>query len=349
MSRRRAAWGAWCTVIGAIATTLVTADVAGQTPIDAALSGLADGAVAFSYEGRPGVCGDGAGLVGLRRAEPANEVAPEPRLLLIEQRDGHVSTFTGRSSRDDDCVPGVVRVEIGAEGGQIVRIRTRVGGASAGARVRDLGAVSPADAAAYLYRVGAVTERERLGRAALVAAFLAAGVDPVPPLEAIARSVDRPIERRRHAAFWLAMEPGTRSLAALERLLEAVSEPALREHVVFAIAQHDDERKGPVLRGIALTEQSAKVRRAAFFWLGQSGNADDGRWLRDSYDRLSDRELKRHLIFVLSQRRETEAADKLMTIARSDTDARLRQQALFWLAQVDGERAERLIRELLRR
>jgi HEAT repeat protein len=57
--------------------------------------------------------------------------------------------------------------------------------------------------------------------------------------------------------------------------------------------------------------------------------------------------MKEQLIFVYSQRKDAQAVDKLMDIARRDTDPDLRRKAVFWLGQSRDPRAAQLLIELI--
>jgi HEAT repeat protein len=58
--------------------------------------------------------------------------------------------------------------------------------------------------------------------------------------------------------------------------------------------------------------------------------------------------LRRKAVFLVAQKRSTEAADILMKAAESDPDAEVREQAVFWLGQVDSERATTLLEQILK-
>ena len=45
--------------------------------------------------------------------------------------------------------------------------------------------------------------------------------------------------------------------------------------------------------------------------------------------------LRRKAVFLVSQKRGAEAADILMATAKNDPDSETREQAVFWLGQVD--------------
>jgi hypothetical protein len=50
-----------------------------------------------------------------------------------------------------------------------------------------------------------------------------------------------------------------------------------------------------------------------------------------------------------TQRRETEATDTLIAIARSDSNPKLRERAMFWLSQRNDPRVTQLMLEILER
>jgi HEAT repeat protein len=64
---------------------------------------------------------------------------------------------------------------------------------------------------------------------------------------------------------------------------------------------------------------------------------------------LPEAALRSHYTFVLSQRRDREALDKLIDVAQHDTNRDVRRQALFWLGQSKDPRALAFIRDLVTR
>ncbi len=65
------------------------------------------------------------------------------------------------------------------------------------------------------------------------------------------------------------------------------------------------------------------------------------------YDRLEEQDLREHAVFVLSQREEDAATDKLVSIARTDPDRELRKRALFWLGQKRDPEVTRIIADMV--
>jgi hypothetical protein len=62
---------------------------------------------------------------------------------------------------------------------------------------------------------------------------------------------------------------------------------------------------------------------------------------------MPNRELKKHLIFVYSQRNERAAVDRLMQIARTERDVELKKKAVFWLSQMNDPRVAEFLASLL--
>jgi HEAT repeat protein len=65
------------------------------------------------------------------------------------------------------------------------------------------------------------------------------------------------------------------------------------------------------------------------------------------YATVSDRQLREQLINVYGQRREPEATDKLLDIAKNDTDYNLRRQAISALTRKNDPRATKLLLEII--
>ena len=92
--------------------------------------------------------------------------------------------------------------------------------------------------------------------------------------------------------------------------------------------------------------ESIERRKTALFWAGQRDQMPTAN-LDELYRTMDDREMREQVIFVLSQRDETEAVDVLMNIARNETDRELRKKAIFWLGQSDDPRVPDFLLELI--
>ena len=65
------------------------------------------------------------------------------------------------------------------------------------------------------------------------------------------------------------------------------------------------------------------------------------------YTSLKDQELKEQTIFALSQLKDPGALDRLVEIAKKDSDPEMRKKALFWLGQLHDPRVAGVIEQML--
>ncbi len=157
---------------------------------------------------------------------------------------------------------------------------------------------------------------------------------------------DVPQELRENAIFWLGQSPGGGEY--LIELYSTADTDALKEKIIFGVSQSGTGADGDWLLERALDEsESIAIRKNALFWSGQIGM--DVSRLAGLYLSVGDREMKEQVIFALSQSPdEGEAADQLVEIARSEEDADLKRNAIFWLGQIDDPRAAEFLLELIR-
>lgn len=167
-------------------------------------------------------------------------------------------------------------------------------------------------------------------------------------LSAYAEDNRQPDDLRGKAIFWLGQRKGTERFDYLRGLYTRLDSEDLKDKVIFAMSQQKDEASMKWLVDLALnSREPMEMRKKALFWAGQSGNSVAS--LTSMYDRMREQELKEHMVFVLSQRREQAAVDKLMSIARSDPDRDLRKKAMFWLGQSRDPRVSAFLADIITR
>jgi HEAT repeat protein len=159
-----------------------------------------------------------------------------------------------------------------------------------------------------------------------------------------------PDEIKENIIFWLGQERSPANAQYLKDFYARTTSESLKEKVIFSLSQMSLEENAQWLMGLAQDDrQSVEVRKNALFWAGQMKSVPFSD-LAALYDRVQDREIKEHLIFVYSQRSSDSAAvDRLMAIARSETDAELRKNAIFWLSQTRDPRVEQFLLEIINR
>jgi HEAT repeat protein len=142
-------------------------------------------------------------------------------------------------------------------------------------------------------------------------------------------------EVRRQAVFWLSQVGTDRAVGALDSILRFSKDPEIQEKAVFALSQHESSRAQQALRAYAeRNEIPEDLREKAIFWLGQKQSSENAGFLRSLYGRLKNQELKKKVLFSLSQMGGEENGRWLLSVARDTAQGtEMRKQALFWAGQ----------------
>jgi HEAT repeat protein len=165
-------------------------------------------------------------------------------------------------------------------------------------------------------------------------------------IRAFAERNDVAQELREHAIFWIGQQHRPENAQYLQTLYGRVNSQQLKEKIIFSLSQMRSDENSRWIMSIAMNENEAiEMRKQALFWAGQTGGSITD--LIGLYSRIQNREMKEQLIFVYSQRRERAAVDKLLDIARTDSDREMRKKALFWLSQSNDPRVADLLQEII--
>jgi hypothetical protein len=124
---------------------------------------------------------------------------------------------------------------------------------------------------------------------------------------------------------------------------------------VFPAVLADSATVWPALLAIAkdTDTRSRATRQESLLWLSRfasgvvAGRMNDP-FFSDDEESSEDQELKTHAVFVLSQLPRDEGIPQLLEVARTNKDARVRGQAMFWLGQSGDPRAIQLFESVLR-
>jgi len=173
-------------------------------------------------------------------------------------------------------------------------------------------------------------------------------------IRAIIERADAPERVRYEAIYSLSRERDGRAASAddvgyLRSLYTKLDSPRLREAVLMSLSRIETPENAQFLLGIVRNQnEESSLRAAALQRLGrmQSVNVGD---IAKLYDVADARSLREQILYALSQRKEPEAIDKLMDIARKDTDPQIRRTAISLLARSNNERAKKLLQELIDR
>ena len=131
----------------------------------------------------------------------------------------------------------------------------------------------------------------------------------------------------------------------LRSLYARSTDLSLKQKIIASVSQLDDADEERWLLDLVLdAREPVDLRKQALFWCVQQRDAPLGSVIA-LYPKLDSRELKEHYIFVLSQRHERDAVDKMIDLARNDPDRDVRAKAIFWLGQSRDPRVARFLEE----
>ncbi|HJP86572.1 MAG TPA: HEAT repeat domain-containing protein [Gemmatimonadaceae bacterium] len=285
-------------ILACLAASVVLAPNArAQNSLAARVSQAPDGVVRVTFASRPGTCGNGRDMIGYRKA-------------LFADNFQSIGDWNAPG-----CVPGPVRVSISKTDGRVARIRTTVGNSfpQTSERVTDLGMVSPIEASSYFFSIVPQIELTTSGEKSriLLPAVLANAGDVVPQLTSLARDESRVTDTRRQAIHWLGLLGDSRVVPTLVAFARNDVEEGKRgkkdlgQTAMAALAMMENDVGVPALIDLA-RDKSVATRRAAVFWLGQTGEPRALAMLHTVIENQQESdEVRAHAVFSLGQ-----AADK---------------------------------------
>ena len=169
-------------------------------------------------------------------------------------------------------------------------------------------------------------------------------------VRAIAADTSAPDDVREKAVFSLGQGDAATAddFHFLRALFGTVESRRLQDQILMAMSRSGDKEGREWLLSVARDENApVESRKKAIFWAGQGDTPTAD--IAAIYDAISNRTVKEHTIFVLSQRDDQAATDKLMSIATGNGDRELRKKALFWLGQKNDPAVTKAISDLVMR
>jgi HEAT repeat protein len=169
-------------------------------------------------------------------------------------------------------------------------------------------------------------------------------------LSELVRNEQEGTEIRKQAAFAIGVSQDPMALTALQNLYGQVSNREVKKQVIFGAFVHNKnaDNSADFLIQVAEKESDREVRKQAIFWLGQKAGQRTLEALGNTVERSDeDTEVQKQAVFSISQRKKDESVPMLIKIAKTHAKPEVRKQALFWLGQIDDERALELFKEIL--
>lgn len=209
---------------------------------------VTDGVVDVVYPSRPDACGDGRSY--------------------IEGLFGSRATYAydSRTLRGP-CVHGPAHAAVTVMNGEITRIRLFVGPRDSTLAARTI-RTTPSEAAEWLEHI-VESERSSLASQAMLPLMTVDSIAPWQALLNVARSDERPADLRRNVLMWLSSAIDARLGLGRD---EESDDAQLRTQAVYTISQRSRAESVPTLMELARTSRHPEVRKAAIYWLGQTGD-----------------------------------------------------------------------------
>lgn len=184
---------------------------------------------------------------------------------------------------------------------------------------------------------------------------------------------------RQSAIAALARSDRPRALQAIKNIIERtdVSE-SLRATALASISSDESPDGGAYLRSVYPRLEGQRLKLGAIRGIARAGGSENARWLLalvknqsepldvrsaalsyagrseiaigelvSMYDAAADRPLRMRLVSLYGQRAEHQAADKLVTIAKTGTDPEMRRMAISALSRKNDPRTRQLLLEIL--
>lgn len=151
--------------------------------------------------------------------------------------------------------------------------------------------------------------------------------------------------------YWLTGVQPAASVKLLETMVETNAENRGTRGVVtgalVALAAHGAPEATDALIALAKLETSGRIRGEALFWLAHKAGRKAAAAITDAIDNDPDTKVKEQAVFALSQLPKDDGVPKLIEVARTHRNPKVRQQAMFWLGQSRDARALKFFEEIL--
>jgi HEAT repeat protein len=131
----------------------------------------------------------------------------------------------------------------------------------------------------------------------------------------------------------------------LRSIYSKVDDARIKARIVSAVARIGGDQNEQWLMSLAKSEdESVDVRQNALRYVARTADIAS---LNKFYDGVSARPLREEIINALGNRKEPEATDKLIEIAKSGTDPQVRRDAINTLTRKNDPRTTKLLLELI--
>ena len=167
-------------------------------------------------------------------------------------------------------------------------------------------------------------------------------------LKRAAQDERMPDDVRGSATYWLG-NARLADLAFFRTLYTNTRNHAVRDNVIQAVVGLHSPDATQWLLDIAKDKAiDSESRKTAIYWVGQQKSVDLDQMMTIYEQAHGDNEVQSQVIYVLSTRPEPAAIDKLMAIAKSDSNVEMRKSALYWLTTKNDPRVKQFLLDIVR-
>jgi len=162
-------------------------------------------------------------------------------------------------------------------------------------------------------------------------------------------AANQPDQVRRQAIFWLGNARGKRGYELVSKIVREDPNAKIREHAIFALTQSKEPGAIDVIVSVAHSDTNPSVRGQALFWLAQRASkkiAESA--INDAIANDPETDVKKKAVFALTQMPSSEGVPLLIQVVRTNKNAEVRKQAMFWLGQSKDDRALKFIEDVLK-
>ena len=133
----------------------------------------------------------------------------------------------------------------------------------------------------------------------------------------------------------------------LRGLYGKLDAPRLREAILMSVSRIETADNTAFLTSVAKNQnETTSLRTTAIQRLGRMESVPVTE-IAKLYDVADARDLRTQILYALGNRKEPEAIDKLIEVARKDTDPNIRRTAINILARSNNPRAVQMMKELI--
>jgi hypothetical protein len=150
-------------------------------------------------------------------------------------------------------------------------------------------------------------------------------------------NLSEPFVFENRPVYWLGNIDASQSVASLESAMRADAQSReLARGALRAISVHDSPRSISFLKEVAAKDADVEIQRSAVSNLARVKTQEGLNALIELYDGATSGALKEEIIGGIARNESRKAIDKLQSIAKNDSDPKMRQRAIRRLSTSRG-------------